>query len=169
MDNFCSSSLSIFRMFLNYCKDIFPRGKNKSFSFTYKAKILLAHICATTAQTRTGRLNEGQSQADDLVNCVHWLFLHSWGHLSPRGSPGRALAGGLLSRVNESANKLVSAGWYSLHIFAFPCSSKELPPGKNSCRSPITVLPNWFVDVSADLICCTQDFFGYSTLFSQFF
>lgn len=158
MDSFCSRSLSVFRMLLNYCKDVFPWGIHKSFSFIYKAEILRSRICATTAQTRTGRLNEGQAKADDLVKCVPWLLKCSWGPLSPGGFPDRALAGGLLSRVNESsANKLVSAGWYSLPIFAFPCSIKELPPGENSCGSPITVLPKWFVDVAADLICCTQN------------
>ena len=70
----------------------------------------------------------------------------------PRQSCSRWVS---LCRVNERANKLVAAGWYSLHIFACPYSSKELPPGENSCGSPITVLPNWFVDVSADLICYT--------------
>ena len=141
IDNSHSSLLSIIRLCLLYHKAIFPWGIGKSFSFIYKAKIFLSLICGTTVQTRTGWLNEGHFQADDLVSCVHWLLLWIWGHLSPWGFPDKDLAGGLPGSVNENTNKLVSDGWYSVHIFAFPCSSKEVPPGDNWSSSPLIVLP----------------------------
>lgn len=93
----------------------------------------------------------GHSQADDLVHSLHWLLLCIRDHLGPWGLPAQAVAGGPPGRVNEITNKLGSAGWSPLHIFAFPCSSKELPSGENSPRSPITVLPSWFWNASVDL------------------
>lgn len=61
---------------LHYYKDELSQGISKSFVLIYEAKIFLSHMCGTTAQSKTGWLNERLPQADDLICCVPWLLLH---------------------------------------------------------------------------------------------
>lgn len=119
------------------------------FLLRHKLFLFFIHMHYSTNQARL--VEHGTFPGYDLVHSVHWLLLCIRDHLGPWGLPAQAVAGGPPGRVNEITNKLGSAGWYSLHIFAFPCSSKELPSGENSPRSPITLLPSWFWNASVDL------------------
>lgn len=140
---------------------------NKSLFFIGKAKISLSYSYMWHHSPNQDRLVEQGIYPGwwpDLL-CALAIIVHlrPYGLLTvPRQKFSRW---GLLvesMRALISLSQLDDTLCISLHFLVL---YRELPSGENSPRSPITVLPSWFVNASADLfVAQTTNFFGYIPL-----